>query len=37
MQGLDNYLADGARSFDELHNVVEKLSEVELVDGNTAT
>lgn len=36
MQGLHNYLADGARSFDELLNVVEKLSEVGL-DGNTAT
>ena len=36
MQGLDNYLADGARSFDELLNVVEKLSEVGL-DGNTST
>lgn len=35
MQGLDNYLADGARSFDELTNVVDKLSEVGL-DENTA-
>ena len=35
MQGLDNYLADGARSFDELIDVVDKLSEVGL-DGNTA-
>ena len=30
MQGLDNYLADGARSFDELIDVVDKLLEVGL-------
>ena len=36
MQDLDNYLADGARSFDKLLNVVEKRSEVGL-EGNTAT
>ena len=35
MQGLDNYLAEGARSFDELIDVVDKLLEVGL-DGNTA-
>ena len=35
MQGLDNYLADGARSFDELIDVVDKLLEVGL-DRNTA-
>lgn len=35
MQGLDNYLADGPRSFDELIDVVDKLLEVGL-DRNTA-
>ena len=30
MQGLDNYLADGARAFDEFISVVDKLSVVEL-------
>ena len=35
MQGLDNYLADGARSFDEFIDVVDKLLELGLK-GNTA-
>lgn len=35
MQGPHNYLADGARSFDELIDVVDKLSEVGL-DANIA-
>ena len=32
MQGLDNYLAEGARSFDELIDVVDKLLEVGLTE-----
>ena len=35
MQGLDNYLADGAKAFDELISVVDKLSEIGL-EGNIA-
>ena len=30
MQGLDNYLAEGARAFDELSSIVDKLSEIGL-------
>ena len=30
MQGLDNYLADGAKAFDDLSSVVDRLSEVGL-------
>ncbi len=30
MQGLDNYLAEGAKAFDDLSSVVERLSEVGL-------
>lgn len=35
MQGLDNYLADGAKAFDELISVIDKLSEIGL-EGNIA-
>lgn len=35
MQGLDNYLADSVKSFDELISVVDKLSEIGL-EGNIA-
>ena len=30
MQGLDNYLAEGARAFYELSSIVDKLSEIGL-------
>lgn len=30
MQGLNNYLAEGARAFDELSSIVDKLSEIGL-------
>ena len=30
MQGLDNYLAEEARAFDELSSIVDKLSEIGL-------
>ena len=30
MQGLDNYLAEGARAFDEFSSIVDKLSEIGL-------
>ena len=36
MQGLDNYLAEGARAFDDLRVIVDKLSQASLTNEKAA-